>query len=117
MDFLGPFKGTITGKKNILVVMDYLTKYPECFATENQNAETVAKILVEEIICRHGAPKQILTDRGANFMSEVMNKVYELFKIHKISTSAYHPQTDGMVEKFNSTLLNMLAAFGNEKQD
>src|SRR5438093_2067089 len=97
--------------------MDYLTKYPECFATEDQKAETVAKILVEEIICRHGAPIKILTDRGANFLSEVMNQVYQLFHIQKVSTSPYHPQTDGMVERFNSTLLNMLAPFVNEKQD
>src|SRR5438876_10021360 len=62
--------------------MDYLTKYPECFATEDQTAGTVAKLLVKEIICRHGAPSQILTDRGANFMSELMKEVMRIFGIH-----------------------------------
>ena len=117
MDFVGSFRGTITGKENILVCMDYLTKFPECFAMADQEAETVAKILVEEIICRHGAPKQILTDRGSNFMSAVMNQVYQLFHIHKVSTSSYHPQTDGLVERYNSTLLDMLSAYGNANQD
>jgi hypothetical protein len=55
-------------------------KYPECFVIEDQTADTIACILVEEIICRYGAPKQLLTDRGTNFMSEVMSKVTQIFR-------------------------------------
>jgi hypothetical protein len=117
MDILGPLHRTLSGNRYILVCMDYLTKYPECFAIENQSADTIARLLVEEIICRHGAPQRILTDRGANFMSEVMHKVLQVFNIHKISTSPYHPQCDGMVEKFNSSLLKMLSCFVASNQN
>jgi hypothetical protein len=116
MDIVGPMPKSIAGNKYILVCMDYLTKFPECFAIEDQTADTIARILVEEIICRYGAPKQLLTDRGTNFMSEVMSKVTQIFRIHKINTSAYHPQTDGMVERFNSSLLKMLASYTASNQ-
>jgi hypothetical protein len=79
-------------------------------------ADTVAEILINEIICRHGAPKQLLSDQGANFMSNLMKQVCEYFKINKINTAPYHPQFDGLVERFNKTLCQMLAAYSNSNQ-
>ena len=89
--------------------MDYLTKWAEAFAVPDQSAETIAGLLVEEIFCRHGAPQELLSDRGANFLSNLIHEVCQILKIKKVNTSGYHPQTDGLVEKFNSTLTNMLA--------
>jgi transposase InsO family protein len=88
--------------------MDYLTKWPEVFAVADQTATTVAQTLVE-IISRHGVPAKLLSDRGANFLSDLLHEVYALLGIKKINTSAYHPQTDGLVERFNRTLTDMLA--------
>ena len=89
--------------------MDYLTKWPEAFAIPDQKMETVAKLFVEKIICRHGIPEELLSDRGANFLSELVQGICELLDVMKINTSGYHPQTDGLVEKFNSTLVNMIS--------
>ena len=75
----------------------------------DQEATTIARLLVEEVIARHGVPEQLLSDRGSNFLSEITCEVCKLLGIEKVNTSGYHPQTDGMVEKFNGTLTNMLS--------
>jgi len=74
----------------------------------NQTAETIAQALVE-VITHHGVPAKLLSDRGANFLLEILQEVYELLGIKKVNTSAYHPQSDGLVERFNRTLTDMLA--------
>ena len=100
---------TRRGNKYAVVFMDYLTKWPEVFATPNQTAPTIAKIFVEEIVSRHGVPHQLLSDRGPSFLSKLFLGVCSLLGTKKVNTSAYHPQTDGLVERFNRTLINMLS--------
>ena len=100
---------TEKGNRYVVVFMDYLTKWPEAFAVPDQKAETIARLLVEEIVCRHGIPEELLSDRGTNFLSSLLQEVCKLLEVKKINTSGYHPQTDGLVEKFNSTLVNMIA--------
>ena len=100
---------THSGKKYAVVFVEYLTKWPEVFTTANQEALTIAKLIAERIVPVHGVPKELLSDRGSNFLSKVMYELYRLLGIHKVNTMAYHPRTDGMVERFNRTLTNMLA--------
>ena len=100
---------TEQGNRYVAVFMDYLTKWPEAFAIQDQKADTIARLFVEQIICRHGIPEELLSDRGSNFLSNVIQEVCKLLNIKKINTSGYHPQTDGLVEKFNSTLIQMIA--------
>ncbi len=76
---------------------------------QDQTALTIACLLVEQVIPRHGVPADLLSDRGPNFLSQLMQEVCRLMGIHKVNTTAYHPQTDGLVERFNRTLLDMLA--------
>lgn len=97
------------GNQYAVVFVDYLTKWPEVLPVKNQTAPVIAKLLVEHIICRHSVPNQLLSDRGTNFLSNPMSEVYFLMGIQKLNTTAYHPQTDGLVERFNCTLTNMLA--------
>ena len=89
--------------------VDYLTKWVEAFPTTDQSVLTIAKLLVEEIVTRHGLPKELLSDRGAASLSNLLHEVYRLLRTHKVSTTAYHPQTDGLVERFHRTLTSMLA--------
>ena len=117
MDILGPFKESNNGHKYILVITDYATKWVEAFPLFSITAADIAKILVEEIICRHGSPGQIITDQGDNFNAEMIQQVYSLLNTKKIRTVAYHPQTDGLTEKFNHTLAKMLTPYVNEMQD
>ena len=100
---------TAQGNCYVAVFMDYLTKWPEAFPIPDQKAETIAKLFVENIVCRHGIPEELLSDRGANFLSTLIQEVCQLLGVKKINTSGYHPQTDGLVEKFNSTLISMIA--------
>ena len=83
--------------------MDYLTKWPEVFPVPTQTAETIARALVE-VISRHRVPAKLLSDRGANFLSDILQEVYKLLESKGANTSAYHPQSDELVEGFNSTL-------------
>ena len=71
----------------------------------------IARLLVNEIRARHGAPKVLLSDRGNNFLSKLVAEVCKIFHIHTVNTSSYHPQTDGVVEKFNSTLCQYLSMY------
>ena len=100
---------TRKGNKHAVVFVDYLTKWPEVFPAADQSAATIAKLLVEEVISRHGVPAQILSDRGKAFLSGLMKEVEVLMGYHKVNTTAYHPQTDGLVERYNRTLTSMLA--------
>ena len=98
-----------TGMTYAVVFVDYLTKWPEVFATADQTSPTIARLLVEEVITRHGVPSELLLDRGTSFLSKLMEDVYKLMGITKTNTTAYHPQTDGLVERFHQTLTDMLA--------
>ena len=86
--------------------MDYFTKWVKVYAVPDQQTQTIARLLVENIVCRHGVPQELLSDRGSNFLSELMLELCSLLGIKKLNTSGYHPLTDGLVEKFNCTLVN-----------
>ena len=92
-----------------MVFTDYLTKWPEVFATKDQIALTIAELFVAEIICRHGVPGQLFSDHGAAFLSRLLKEICKLLGVKKIIRTAYHPQTNGLTERFNRTLTDMLA--------
>ena len=79
-------------------------------------AEEVAKKLMN-VICRHEAPEAILSDQGSNFQSELISELWELLDVHKLRTTPYHPECDGLSERFNRTLISMISSFVNEKHD
>src|SRR5216117_2346329 len=109
IDFVGPLERTKRRNRYILVVTDYLTKWPEAKAMKEATAENVVKFIYEGIICRHGCPKIILSDRGTHFRNKLVEELCEKFEIkHKLS-APYHPQTNGLVERFNRTLCESLA--------
>eukprot|EP00731_Ephydatia_muelleri_P015048 Em0008g768a len=109
MDIMGPLPETSRGNKYILVIADYFTKWSEAYPIPNMEAITVAKCLVNEFICRFGVPEQLHSDQGRNFESKVIKNICDLLQIRKTRTSPYHPQSDGLVERFNRTLLNLLS--------
>ena len=98
------FPRSSRGNQYAVVFMDYLTKWPEVFAVPDKLAATIADLLVEQIISTHGVPAEILSDRGKAFLLGLMKEVEKILGFHKVNTSTYHPQTDGLVERFNRTL-------------
>lgn len=101
VDCLGPFPVSDSGNRYIVVFSDYLTRYPEAFAVPTIDAPTIADLLVNEILPRHGAPRTLLSDRGSNFLSRFVKEVCFLMDAKKTFTTSYHPQCDGLVERFN----------------
>ncbi|KAM9997411.1 hypothetical protein ACTFIZ_010927 [Dictyostelium cf. discoideum] len=95
IDFLTLKHNKVT--TNILVIIDYFTKWPEVFVTIDQSAQTVAMILFYQIFLKFGAPKKIISDRGKSFLNNIVDTINRFFEVTKISTSAYHPQTDGVI--------------------
>ena len=114
IDILGELPVTENGNKYILVVSDYFTKWTECFPMHNMEARVVADILVTNVICRFGVPDDIHSDQGRQFTSELFMEMCKILHIDKTRTTPYHPESDGMVERFNRTLCAMLSAFVND---
>ena len=117
MDIVGPLPKTKNGNMYIVVATEYLTKWPEARAIPNAKAFSVVPFFYEDIICRHGCPKELLTDRGSHFVNEMLDSLCQnLGTKHRLST-AYHPQTNGLVERFNRTLCEALAKYANSHKD
>ena len=117
VDIAGPFPVTPRGNRYICVAMDYFTKWPEAYALPNHEAETVADVLVSEFFSRFGVPAELHSDQGREFESRVFSECCTLLGIQKTRTTPFHPQSDGMVERFNRTLLQQLAKYCGAGQD
>jgi len=107
VDIIGPLSKTTSGKRYILVLVDYATRFPEATALRDITTETVAEALVE-MFARFGLPQVIRSDRGSQFTSAMMDEICRLMGIHQSFTSAFHPQSNGLVERMNQVLKNML---------
>ena len=107
---------TVDGNKHVVVFQGYLTKWPMVYPVPDQKAERLARLLVNEVVPFFGVPESLLSDRGTNLLSHLMKDVCGLLGVKKLNTTAYHPQCDGMVERFNRTLKTILrkhaATFG-----
>ncbi|XP_068069442.1 uncharacterized protein isoform X2 [Danio rerio] len=113
MDIVGPVEKSSLGNRFLLVITDYATRYPEVFPLKSMKAKNVATCLIQ-FCSRVGLPREILTDQGTNFMSTLLKQVYQLLGIKSLRTTPYHPQTDGLTERFNQTLKQMLRKFVDE---
>ncbi|KAI7796732.1 hypothetical protein IRJ41_005254, partial [Triplophysa rosa] len=113
MDLIGPLERSARGHRFALVLVDYATRYPEAVPLHSISAKSVAEALFR-VISRVGIPREILTDQGTAFMSRTIRELYELLGIKSVRTSVFHPQTDGLVERFNRTLKTMIRKFVHE---
>ncbi|UYV68187.1 K02A2.6-like [Cordylochernes scorpioides] len=116
IDVAGPFPVTEDGNKYLLVAMDYFTKWPEVYAIPNQEAATVARVLVDNLICRFGVPLELHSDQGRNFESKIFRELCQVLGIWKTRTTPLHPQSDGMVERFNKTMVEHLSKVVEQNQ-
>jgi hypothetical protein len=92
IDIMGPLPVSKNGNQYLLVTMDYFSKWPEVYPLPNQEARTVATVLVREFFCRFGIPMELHSDQGRNFESLLMKKVCAILGIHKTRTTPYYPR-------------------------
>ena len=107
MDIVGPLTKSRSGNHFVLVICEYATRYSEAIPLKTIDAEQVAEALII-FFSMFGIPNEILTDHGTNFMAKLMKEVYRLLGVKPIRTNPYHPQTDGLVERFDQILKLML---------
>ena len=109
LDVLGPFSNeSDRGNRYVVSFMDYYTKWPEAFATADHKASTVLKLLFEQVIPAHGVPRVIISDQAPEFLSEAWTSGTASVGAHVCYTSPYHHQANGLVERWNRTLMDML---------
>ncbi|KAG3117762.1 hypothetical protein PI124_g10695 [Phytophthora idaei] len=116
VDAIGPLPVTDNGNRYILVFMDYFTRWTEAFAVKKLDSVTFVEVMVNGVVARHGIPPKLLSDYGSNFTSEVAKSFYQTLGIKKLYGAAYHSQTQGLVERFNGTLIGMLRIHVSEAQ-
>jgi Integrase zinc binding domain/Integrase core domain len=109
IDFVGPLPETAEGNKYMIVMVNYFTKWPEVRVTKRADAKTVVKFLYEEVICRHGPPLHIHSDRGTHFVNQIVQELTEKFQMRHHKSTPYRPQANGQVERYNRTLCEALA--------
>jgi len=115
VDIAAPFPRTESGKKYLMVAMDYFSKWPEVVPLSNQEAVTVAEALITNVIANHGVPLEIHTDQGRNFESDIWKQLMTALGIRKTRTTPLHPQSEGMVERHNRTINQYLSMFVNKR--
>ena len=108
IDLIGPLKPVSDrGHRWIVTLVDFTTRYPEAVALKSIDTETVAEPLIG-IFSRVGLPNEILNDNGSQFVSGLMKEVARLLSISWVCSSPYHPQSNGLCEKWNGSLKRML---------
>jgi hypothetical protein len=105
---LTEFKLSLRGNKYVLVVMDHYTRFVEMFALPDKSAKTVGRCLLTEIFTRYGWPEAILNDNGAEFDNALIAELCGLGATKQMFTSPYHPETNGMCERFMRTMKSKL---------
>ena len=109
LDLVCPLPETERGNKWVLVIGDYFTKWMEAYALPDSKAETVAQAFVENFVCRYGVPQELHSDQGRNFESDVFTEMCKILAIKKTRTVAYNPKSDGLIERYNKTLINTVS--------
>ena len=102
--------------KNILMITDHFTRYALAVVTKDQTAKTVVKVFYEGFIAVFGAPTKLLSDRGANFTSALVEELCAAFGTQKCHTTAYHAQWNGQVERFHQMLFCMIGKLAHNKK-
>lgn len=110
VDFLGPLPITKQGNRYIMVCIDYFSKWVEAFPVPDQTARTTAKVLLE-VVAHFGCPMTLHSDQGRNFESNIISEMCSFLQIKKTRTTARNPKCNGLVERFNRTLIQMIRSY------
>lgn len=110
IDLMGPFPRSVKQNEYLLVIVDYCSKWVEMFPLRSAKTPQIARILVEDIFTRMGMPAYLVSDRGAQFTSQLLGQVCKQWGVIQKLTTAYHPQTN-LTERVNRNLKTMIASY------
>ena len=113
-DIVGPFPRSFRGYKYVLTTICLASKYPDVIPLRDMSAASVAEGLVE-VFSRTGLPRVLLSDQGSQFMSGLIKQLCSRLGIARITTSTYHPQSNGCLERLHGTLTPMIRKAADEK--
>ncbi|PIK45095.1 hypothetical protein BSL78_18048 [Apostichopus japonicus] len=116
VDFL-KLDASSDGYENGLVMIDHFTKLAVAVPTRDQTAVTTARVLWQQFFTKYGCPARIISDQGRNFESIVVAELCKLYGIQKSRTSPYHPAGNGVCERLNRSLINMVRSLPEEKKN
>ena len=116
IDTCGPFPVTKAGNKYVCTIVDHFSGWPEAYAIPDKSANTIAQILLDEFIPRHGCPRLIISDQGTEYCNALLDTVHKELNIARIHTSSYHPQSNGKTERFHRCMNAMIQAQISEDQ-
>ena len=114
IDCVGPLPKTKKGFKYLLTIMCSCTRYPEAIPLRTISSKCIISSLVD-FFTKFGMPKVIQSDQGSNFTSKLFKEAMVEFGIKHVTSSSYHPESQGALERFHQTFKNMLTKFCGEK--
>lgn len=117
IDTVGPLPLTPDGNKHILTVQDNLTKYCIAIPVPDIKAETIADALARHVITLYGSPRIILSDKAPALIGKVMQQLEKIFKIKQVTTSGYHPQSNGGLERSHLVLIEYIRQYIEKFED
>ena len=117
IDTVGKLRMTPRGNCHLLTMQCNLTKFLIVIPISNLKPSTIADMLAKHLICQFGAPRAILSDRGTNFLSEIVEGLMRLFRIHHLTPSDYHPHTNGSLERSHDPLIDFVKAYLEKYDD
>ena len=108
LDIIGPMGNSERGFKYVLVAIDVLTRYLIAEPLRTKEAKEVAKVFFEAVVCKQGVPRTLVTDQGKEFVNKILEGIANLLKMRHVTTTPYHPQANGVIERCNGTVINIL---------
>ena len=101
---------------NVLVFQDHFTKHLLVYVTPDQTAKTIAKFLYGGYISIFRAPARLLSDRGTSFTSSIIEELCKILGSKQLWTTPYHPQTNGLLERLQQMIMDMIVKLGEDKK-
>ena len=99
----------MSGNKYIFSFTDLYSGYPEAFACPEKSAQTTAHLIIDEIVPRYSCLLEILSDNGSENINQVIKETLAELSIHHVTTSFYHPQSNGLIERYHRTLVDVMS--------
>jgi transposase InsO family protein len=117
IDAVGPLPKTKRGNEYIIDVVCCFTHYVEGWAVPSIDMVSIARAVIDKVVCRYGLFDTLVSDRGSVFVGTLAAHVFKALRIKRVQTTAQHPQSNGMIERFHETLKTTLKLWSHEVAD